>query len=246
MTRWRGWGLLGLCVFVAACATSAPERPPVSEVGREPFVPTEFLPAAYRADLRHVSGPYGTLFDRPSFALWVGQPVAEAKRFEALERGEILEPGLPSDAEKIIQDFILIELHLESAFGDMAVSYDAVAMRSLEARLVLPDGTEHEPVQRVLGRLLEADDGALKRFKRYNLLIFPRRDLITGQPLVPVETPTATLVLEGYNTAFHFEWQNLSPGLDPGPIRAREAVDYVRVGFQDLFLTVRRLAHVFD
>jgi len=235
-----------LCLWMAACSTTgSPTPPPDSDFDGPPPAP-QFVPAAYRADVRHTDGPHRNLFDTPSFALWVGAPVAAAKEAEARDAGEFIEPGLPRDAGKIIEDFILIELHLESAFGDMSVSYDAVAMRSMDARLELPDGTSHAPVQRVLGKLLEADDGALKRFKRYNLLVFPKRDFLTGQPLIPHGAPSATLVLEGYNTRFEFEWDNLAAVGGPGPSRAAEVVDYVRVGFQDLFLTVRRLSHVFD
>ena len=239
--------LLGVCAFVlclAACKTTPSPAPQGDGFDGPPPAP-RFVPSAYRADLQHTGGPHRNLYDTPSFALWVGRPVAEAKRRQALESGVILEPGLPRDAEKIIEDFILIELHLESAFGDMSVSYDAVAMRSVDIYLEMPDGTRHAPVQRVLGKLLEADDGAIKRFKRYNLLVFPRRDYLTGDPLIPPNVPSAALVLEGYNTRFDFEWVNLAGG-HPESSHLHEAVDYARVGFQDLFLTVRRLAHVFD
>lgn len=245
MKRWTM--ACAMALWLAACATSPQPGDPPSDADFD-ALPAEvrFVPAAYRADVQHMDGPHRDLYDAPSFALWVGRPVAEAKHAQAQADNEFIEPGLSRDALRIIEDFILIELHLESAFGDMSVSYDAVAMRSMDARLVLPDGTSHAPVQRVLGRLLEADDGALKRFKRYNLLVFPRKDFLTGQPLIPSDVPSVALVLEGYNTRFEFEWENLAWTGDTGRMRALEAVDYARVGFQDLFLTVRRLSHVFD
>ena len=51
---------------------------------------------------------------------------------------------------------------------------------------------------------------ALKVYRRINLLAFERRNLKLGKPNISQTAPSASLVLEGYNTTFFFEWPGLS------------------------------------
>ncbi len=250
ITRYGWKSALMLALAAAAllglprCQTgnSAPEPASADEpIVLEPVA--MFHPESATAPIKALSGPYPNLYDRASFAVWVDKRVADAKRAQAMQEGEPVPEPLALDAQTIVENFIVVECHMKSAFGDMAIAYDAVRFRGIEAYLELPSGETIPPIQQITGRQTEENAGALKSFERINVLVFPGRDIWQGGATVGRNAPSARLILEGQATTFAFAWENLAATPNPDPI---VDLDAVKVGFTDLFQALRALSHVFD
>lgn len=235
-------GLLGA---VAGCQTAAP--PPPEPETPEPGTMVEFQPAWYVSPLVHEVGEYPNLFSGDSFAVWVTPDVADAKHDAAMEAGDPVDPALESDAAEVLAQFVVLELHIESAFGDPSIAYDVVNLRNVKTYLEMPDGRQVAALQRVpLGGLSEAQEGALKQYRRTHLLLFPRRDLWYGGRVLDPEYPAVKLALQAYDTRHAFEWPGL-PYRDPETVAVRDQrLRAVATTFQDVFSALRRAAHVFD
>lgn len=198
-------------VFAAALAAlalsacqSTPKPEPVSTV---PIATGDFVPAHTAAPVSMESGRYPNLFAPSSYAVWVTNGVAEAKLQREQAGGAEISPMLAADAATINANFYVIEVNLESAFPDSSIAYDVVGMRAIDAYLTLPDGTQVFPAQRVMATTAaETQDGALHRYGRTNLIVFPKVDVLSGAPTIPGGTQGLRLTLDGFNSIFHFEW----------------------------------------
>jgi hypothetical protein len=179
----------------------------------------DFQPVHAVSALALSSGRYPNLFSTGSRALWVSEDVAHAKlEREQAGTGEI-SPMLAADGATIAANFYVIELNLVSQFPDASIAYDVVGLRTVDAYLLLPDGTRVWPVQRVLGSTAqERDAGAIKVFGRTNIVAFPKTDVLLGRPTIASGTPGVQLVLDGFNSTFHFEW-----AADPSAVQAAAA-----------------------
>jgi len=251
----RGWIGLGvvLALALAGCRTTSREMEPRKDT-LEPQIP--FQPATAVAPIRCIEGSYPDLFGRGSYAVWVVPEVAAAKREAQAEQGTSpIDPATEAEAAFIAGNFIVIECHIESAFADMQISYDAVRLLGIDAYLETPDGRKIRYLQRVPDAHVEEESvGALKRFRRVHLLIFPKSDVWTHASTLDPESPTVRLVLAGHGSVFAFEWPGLPPSPDPEHDAAWEAFKAdlktdaraVEVGFSDLFDRLTRLSHVFD
>jgi hypothetical protein len=131
----------------------------------------------------------------------------------------------------------------------MSVAYDAVGFRNVELTLMTPDGRRLRPVQTVLDtQLVEEQVGALKRFRRTNLVIFPRHDLWVGTPTVDPSYPAVRLALEGHSSKFYFEWLQ-GPQEQEGGFQwptKEQALFAARLGYTQLFERIRVLSHMLD
>ena len=236
--------LVAAAVFLPACQTGPP--PPQPETPEADEV-VEFQPAWYVSPLVHDAGRYPDLFGGDSFGVWVTPDVAGAKHNAAVAAGETVDPGLESDAAEVLANFVVMELHVESAFGDPSVAYDVVNLRNVKTYLEMPDGRHVVALQRVpLGSLEESREGALKRYGRTHLLLFPRRDLWYGGRVLDPNYPAVKLALEAYDTRHVFEWPGASYR-DAETVAVRDArLREVAAGFQDVFGALRRAAHLFD
>jgi hypothetical protein len=93
----------------------------------------------------------------------------------------------------------------------------------------------------------EEQAGALKQFSLTTVAIFPRDNLLVGMPAIGANAESARLVLEGHDSAYYFEWAGM-PAEQQG-IRAptqEEAVYITKLGYYELYGSIRRLAHIFD
>lgn len=236
-----------LLALAVGCQTGRQKAVPEPETGAQPV---SFQPGAFLAPIRHEQGRYADLFSPSSYALWVGPEVMMFKQEMAKEAGETVDPRLAADADQITRDFLVLECHIESAFSDSSIAYDVVGFRGIDAvYLLLPDGRKIRPEQTVIGRGAEEDSkGALKVFRRTNLLVFPTRDLWSGGATLDPGAPSVRLVLDGYESRFYFEWP-AAPGT-VAPQRwaptAEEAKQAIKLGFTQLYTGLRQLAHLFD
>lgn len=241
--RWHLGGVLCALLGLSACTTT---REVVTQAVTPP--PAQFEPLTYVAQVQQDDGRYANLFAPTSFAVWVGPEVSEFKRTMAAQSGQPIEPWLENVAAVVPSNYIVIECHVESAFADASVAYDAVALRGMEAYLELPDGRIVKPIQQIIdARARETAQGTLKSFGRTNLLVFARKDLLLGQPTVPASAPEARLVLDGFDSRFHFNWEGLGgPRPSPWVPAAQEAGRAAQLGYNELYDRLKALAHIFD
>ena len=242
--RTVGCGIaIALCAVLAACKTSPPSQPAAQT--RAPDQAAEFQPAYPISAITFELGSYPELFSSECYAVWISPDVAEQKRAEDVERGFTPDPWIQEDALSILHDFIVIECHTESVFGDMSIAYDVVGLRGVTAFLETPDGRRINPIQRIIGAPVEEEQrGALKAFRRSNILVFPRRDLWSGSLTLDPSLIAMKLVLESHNSRFAFQWPDLRYA-DPTAVSAQpDRFRLLKVGFTELFESVRRLNQI--
>jgi hypothetical protein len=77
----------------------------------------------------------------------------------------------------------------------------------------------------IVGALERSQKGALMVFRRVNLLVFPKHDLLTGEPVITSSAGEVSLVLSGNNTTYFFSWGDVTgPARQPGAERSVESV----------------------
>lgn len=238
MRRCIAAGLISVLLAVS-CATRERSAP-------RPYV--EFSPSRYLSSIHLDSGSYPALYSEQTYAVWVDPEVARIKRDQALLAGEELDPRFESEAFALAESFVVVECHIESVFADSSIAYDAVALRNIEVELRLPDERGVQPVMQILGTPVEEESrGALKLFRRTNLLVFRRKDLWMGRDRERRALAEARLTLKGYDSTFYFAWPQ-APVDDPWQWvpTPEEAHKLTVTGFRELFMEVRRQAHRFD
>jgi hypothetical protein len=240
-------GIVAVAVLLGgfgACRTTSPAMP--ATTGPQPI--GQFEPLVYAAQLQHGEGRYADLYAPTSYAVWVGPEVTELKRAEAQKSGEAIEPWLERAAQVLPASYIVVECHMDSAFRDTSVAYDAVAFRNMNVYLELPDGRRVKPIQVLVDpKAKEGGQGTLKSYSRVNLLVFSREDLLLGVPSVPANTPSVRLVLQGIDSKFHFDWQGAGgQRTSPWAPTVKEAAAAAQLGFKDLYGRLQTLAHIFD
>lgn len=244
---WRKPGLslcgLALAALLTSCATTPepPETPPAP-------VPAEFKPAAYYSRILADTGNYPTLFSPDSFAIWVTDDVIELKKQQALSAGESIDIYTDRAAAQIGENFYVFECHTESVFADSSIAYDVVGLRNVDAYLLLPDDTKVAPLQRLVGNHADEEQrGALKLFRRTNILVFPKTDLFSGAPTIPPAAGSVRLVLEGHGSTFFFQWPAQPiPEEDLPPVPEAEKRGALKVGFDELMSKIRALIRIID
>jgi hypothetical protein len=205
------------------------------------------------AAIRHAEGR--DLFDSSSYAVWVGPREAKAKYVRSVEEADSpIDPAIQQEALYITGNYLIIECHLQSTFSDMQIAYDAMGFRQIDTYIETGEGLKIRPLQTLIGAQLEEEEmGVLRRYRRINVLVFPMRDALTGDPVINAADPHMRLVLEGHASTFTFNWEG-EPIPEPlltgtwERIQAEAVRDarIVKVGFMDLFAQLRRLAHEFD
>lgn len=231
------------CVFalVVFAAVTGCKTTPRQE--STPVVATygDFQPVNSIAQLNLKSGRYPNLFSTNSQALWVDERVAQAKLdAESSAGGEPVGPMLAADGHAIASNYYVVEINLASQFPDSSIAYDVVGLRTIDAYLLLPDGTRIWPAQRVLGsQASEQSAGALKSYGRTNIIVFPKSDVFTGTPTIPNGTSGVQLVLDGFNSEFYFEWA-AAPPAGPPPAEPESG----GLTFSNLFGRIRELSRM--
>ncbi|MBI5095930.1 MAG: hypothetical protein HZB26_26285 [Candidatus Hydrogenedentes bacterium] len=239
-----------VCVMLVVAALTSCKTGKSKPVETPEETAAGFQPGAFLTPIRHEQGRYADLYSPNSFALWIGPEVLQFKQEMAKEAGETADPKMDADAQRIAQDFLVLECHIESAFSDSSIAYDVVGFRGMDdVYLLLPGGKKVHPQQTVIGpRAEEEGKGALKVFRRTNLLVFPRHDLWSGGATLDPTAPSVKLVLEGYASHFYFEWPAApgSPVAQKWSPAAEDAKRAVIMGYTQFMSSVRRLAHMFD
>jgi hypothetical protein len=200
-----------------------------------------FQPAGYLSRLHLASGAYPNLFAGDSHAIWVGPEIISQRQAE---------PGSAEAASAVMlnENFLVIEVRLESVFADMSIAYDVVGLRGLYVYLLTPDGRKVSPAQIEIGSDLEEKaQGTLRVFARNNRLIFNRNELQLAVPAYGAPPGTVRLMMEGYNSVFYFEWAPVLPteiGLPP--IKDRKSVKKAQEKKRDIHENLRDWMHTFD
>lgn len=235
------YACVALALLVAAGCQTTPEKPEMKPVSLESFEPASYLSTIHRQN-----GKYADLFDPASFAVWVTPQVAAIKEQNEAEMGTAPDARLRADALAVTDQYVVIECHLESVFSDMSIAYDVVRLRGVEVFLRTPAGDVIPPIQTVIaGPVNESAEGALKRFKRSTVLIFPKYDILAGEVAVPATLDSVQVVLKAHESEYYFEWR-ATPGAAPESSAMADTARAVELGFTDLFQRVRGIAHVFD
>lgn len=239
----RGFAALVFLALISGCVTRGGEE----EAAVAPPVELEFSPVCYVSPIQLERGRYGNLFAADSYAVWVGDDMAALKRAHDEESGEKVDPVLAAASSRLNENFLIFECHLASAFADMSIGYDAVGLRNADVYLLTAAGRAVRPVQTILaGPIEESQQGALKRFERVNLVIFPRKDLATGSPVVDPMDPGVRLVVEAVRTTFYFEWESGLNTVPPAGPTVQDRLRAVQMGFNEVYRKILEGAHVFD
>lgn len=247
MTGLHGVRRTGAAVLIAVSLASCVTRGPKPEEAGVPAAPAEFVPVSFLSPIHLESGAYGSLFSPESYAVWVGSDVAALKRSHAAESGEAVDPALDTLSRPFNDNFLVFECHLTSAFADTSMGYDAVGLRGADVYLLTADGRIVRPVQTMMaGPVGESHEGAIKKFERVNLVVFPRKDLHSGVPTVTSNSPATRLVIEAVRSRFYFEWASSSSPAQPASLTIEDRLRAVKVGFNEFYRKVLSGAHVFD
>jgi len=235
----------GMWLVLAGCQTTRPHEEEIAPP-QEPVA--GFEPAVYVSPLHAGEARYPNLFAPDSFAVWVGSEVSDMKRSQADDSGAPVDPGLDKDAAWINSRYIVIECHVQSAFSDSSIAYDASGFRGIDVYILTPEGQRIRPVQTVVASPVHEEQmGTLKKYERTNLLVFARRDFWVGRPRITESAPSVKLVLEGYNSQFYFEWPSIAGLEGPPPgVSAEDVARIAKTSFVDLYGRIRQLAHIFD
>lgn len=238
--------LWAVTAFAVACTGCQTTKDPDSGAEAAPPPAVEFAPARYKVDVQFAEGRYNDLFAPDSYALWVSSAVGEAKFQQAVEDGAAPDERYGRDAVFLTDNYILIETHVVSAFGDMSIAYDTVGLRNVTVYLETPGGNKLAPLQKIFtGTLQETQDGALKRYARDIVLVFPKRDLWLHAPTLEPGAPSIKLVFESAQGTFQFEWPAGPPDAAPPALTAEERIAALKVSFGDFYGRMRSLARNF-
>ena len=242
----RACAALAIALILPACQTRGPkdDDAPVIPPGALVFRPESSL------SLIHLDqGRYPNLFSSGSYALWVDESVARAKLLKDEKAGIASSEALAEDADFVLANYIVFECRLESIFPDASIAYDVIGLRNIDVYLLTPDGMRVHPIQTLLGTHAdEAPLGTLKQFGRTTLLVFPKEDVLSGEQTISDEAPGVRLIIDGFNSAFYFEWSK-APLVDadgqPIVIPPPEKTLAGKLGFASFYSKLRVLAHKF-
>lgn len=235
---------LAAAVLLVSCATGGNSKTKPAVEAPELF---EFHPAAYTASINMKQGRYPNLFAPDSFAVWVTSEVSDLKRGAAVRDGQEIEGVLDEAARDVQSGYIVFELHIASVFPDSSIAYDVVGLRNLEVYLETSQGAKIRPIQTILGSHAgEEERGALLKFARTNILVFPKRDLLMDTLLIDKSMKGVRLVIQGFNSEYFFEFRGRADAATAVQQSERERLKAMKVGFKDLFSRLRAISHIFD
>ena len=231
-------------ILVWGCQSKTPMEPPMPST--QPMA--SFQPRQAGARIQAAEGRYPNLFAPSSHALWITPEVAARKRAAEMDDGKTIDSALDATAQLVGDRYYVFECRMESIFEDTSIAYDAVGLRGMEIYLTTPQGYNVAPIQRIIGSHAdETNVGALRRFGRTNILVFSRRDVLSGGPTISKEATSVRLAFQGQNSTFYFEWANAEGvAAEPEASHLEKAYDYTKTGFSELYSKLRVLSHVFD
>lgn len=254
------FAVLGL--LASSCQTRQPVEPTTPGTVRAGS-PIFFHPAVSQAPIMLDSGRYPNLFAGGSRATWIepqaAAPAAGATPASATVEGmekedpammaEQVEPaGLDDQTRMLAANFNVIVCDIASMFTDTSIAYDVVGFRGIQVYLLASDGRQFMPVQQIMGtELTETPQGALRQYRRKNILLFPKEPIPVATPLEGSRSPALRLVLEGYGSKFYFEWPAQVPGsIGPPPIGEQEWVVKGEEAYRKTKKKATGIRHKFD
>lgn len=261
----RSFGIaLIVATLVAACQTTPKDEG--AAVSKPPRIgtPMPFTPAQSTVFLQFGSGPYATLYEGTSSCTLVipvsaappvAAPEAPAPSTPSDEPGATPAPEIvvtevppPSPAATLSEGSLVFQCTLKSTFEDSSIAYDAAGLRGIHAYLLLPDGTQVQPIETVLDpMLIDEAQGALRSYTRKLGLLFPRVPISMPTPEPGTPAQGLRLVLEGFGAMFYFEWPPVLPAsVRPEPFLKSDTYENVKKGYHKTKDWTRETVHTFD
>ena len=202
--------VISMCAMLALCGCGA-RKYAARGTGVAAQSPSEGVFAPAQLVAWPAVGPgsrYNDLLSPDSYAIWFTDEVARIKAESGIADGatEAKVGELVSIAKQLNEKYLIFECNIVSAFPDASVAYDITAFRHADILLLNGGGTKCAPLQVIIGSLEREADEALKKFRRVNFAIFPRHDLLTGEPVVGSQTPGFSLIVSAYKTDYLFSW----------------------------------------
>ena len=205
-----------VCVVLALCGCGAGRTSVRGTQAAETDSPAgPFTPASYVArPTLGIGSKYANLLSPDTYVIWFSDEVAELKAELEAAEGATSEGSeeLLRIAKTLNEKYLILECHIVSAFPDSSIAYDVTSFRHADVFLLDDAGTKYEPLQMIIGTLERGNKDALMQFSRVNLVVFPKHDLFTGEPVIDSRMQGISLVISGYKTTYFFSWDNLSTG----------------------------------
>lgn len=238
---------LGLVTCLMALSlVSCQTTPKTTALDEAPVTPllSEFLPASFVTGIKLIEGRNPSLYAPDCYAIWMGEDVAAFRRNEAVSKGDAPDTVFDSAVTRVVRNYLVFECHMISAFGDASIAYDAVGLRSVVPKLVLPGDNTLTPVQVISGSAVkESHVGALRRFERMVYVVFQKRDLQKQTDLVGPDTTAVQLRLDGYGSAFGFEWGTSVQPPPPANPALEQTKRILKTGFRESYGKLVQLLH---
>jgi hypothetical protein len=230
--------LAGVIIAAAGCRTVPSDRGGTYPLPAEgpPFRPTTYVAKPQIAQ----DARYKDLLSGASYMIWVSDDVISIKLAQdaAESLGEIDDVVDSREGTRLVNaNFLVFELHAKSAFSDPSVASDFT--RDLKLFLADDTGRKVSPLQVYVSKASESRIGMIKEFSRTIIVLFPRYDIITGNPTIGPDAPALRVYAQGYDTTFMFEWTRAEEVERSLHDRAGDFGDTVQMGFGDFCVALK-------
>jgi len=235
LRRKRSGLVLALAIVVitaAGCATRFSRSGKQSDIKNEapPFTPTTYIAKPQVAD----GSKYPDLMSGASYMIWVCDDVVKLKMAQDANMGVSVgktddRADQLTDIQRVNANFLVFELHIKSSFSDPSIAKDFT--RNLELFMADDSGRPVSPLQMYISKPTEVRVGVGREFSRTILVLFPRYDIITGNPTINESSPGIRVYAEGYDTTYMFEWLPADTSQQNIPDRSAEFRNVVQMGF---------------
>jgi hypothetical protein len=148
-----------------------------------------------------------------------------------------------ADARLINANFLVFELHLKSAFGDPSIANEFSRMDKAQLVLVDDTGQRIKPAGTVVSKAAETERGPLREFARTVIVVFPRYDIMTGNPTVRPGSEYMRVYLQGYDTVYMFEW--VSAGLQDKGTDRKQLSQVIHWGYSEFYSALQAIFRSF-
>jgi len=241
MLLYRTALVCALALTVAGgCTTTRPATETTVSLPTEgaPFHPVTYLATPQIA----TDARYHDLMTPDSYMIWVSDDVARIKF--ALD-ADVPPANVPEDAPElndtrfINANFLVFELHIKSAFSDSSIANEFT--RDVDLFLADDTGGRVTPASMWVSKATQTLQGSRKKFERTIVVLFPRYDLITGNPTVRYETSYMHVYVQKFDTVYMFEWINAETPTTSVRDYAGQFTDVIQLGHAELYRVLKDL-----
>jgi len=267
MKLYLPFAIAALCFVLPLTGCQTTTKPDAGTEAKPPRIgtPMPYTPAQRTAFLQFGGGGYPTLYDASSSCTFVvpvppvmqpaptpspdtealtpaGEPATGAAPPEGTPPPTAVEPVALSEGS------LEFQCTLKSTFEDTSIAYDAAGLRGIHTYLLLPDGTQVQPIETLLDpELIDEPRGALRSYTRKLSLLFPNVPIMMSTPAPGAPANGLRLVLEGHGATFFFEWPPVHPNeVRPEPFLKSETYQNVKKGYHKTRDWTRETVHTFD